>query len=247
MEKKPSFTIVSYNIWFDSRHIQVRLNKIIEMLGYMQPTIICFQEVTHATYPVLVESFVKQGYQSCYKDLEQFKKIAQIGYGVLTLSKLPIISVNFIPFIETSMGRYFSVAKLQNGIVIINTHLESLGTNYIVRQNQISQLIELMNIIPISILTMDSNLTDKKNDIFPQNERIYDAYIVDGSSKDKEYTYDCKTNKNVLYKYQTRLDRIYYSNLKQLDFSLFGETEIPEIEVPPSDHYGIRMAFELKK
>lgn len=245
MEK---LTIVSYNIWFDSRHIQNRVNKIIEMLGYMQPTIICLQEVTHATYSLLVDTFTKQGYQSCYKDLEHFKKIAQIGYGVLTLSKLPIISVNFVPFIETSMGRYFSVSKLQNGVTVINTHLESLGTNSGIRQKQIGQLIELINIIPISILTMDSNLTDKKDDIFPQNEGIVinDGFIIDGSNKDKEYTYDYKTNKNVLYKYQTRLDRIYYTKLKQLDFSLFGEMEIPEIAIPPSDHYGIRMVFELK-
>lgn len=237
-------SIISYNVWFDKRQIGPRLEAILAILTNMRPDIICLQEVTALSYSVFVDNLAKVGYTSCYKSLDHFKKVTEsVGYGVLTLSRRPILSVNIVPFMKTKMGRYYTIVKLDCGYVL-NTHLESLGVNRDVRSQQIGQILEFFSMVPTAILTMDSNLTDDGADTFPIIDWITDAFIADGSDESKKYTYDCMTNDNVLNKFRTRLDRIYYKgNIRQHEFNLFGETPIAETRAPPSDHFGVRMVF----
>jgi endonuclease/exonuclease/phosphatase family metal-dependent hydrolase len=242
-------SIVSYNIWFDRKNISDRIDKICNIFKNTLPDVICLQEVTGFTYLILRGNLEKLGYQSCYKDFKHFEKTTEkVGYGILILSKIPILSVNIVPFMYTSMGRYFIVAKLKGDIYVVNTHLESLSINVEVRQLQIKQLMEFMGMLPTAILTMDSNITDVGNDKFPSSEiKMVDAFVQDGSSNLKKYTYDYTTNRNIPNKYKTRLDRIYYKgSIVQKSFSLIGTEDIASSGAPPSDHYGLRLDFSIK-
>lgn len=239
-------TVVTYNVWFDSKTIGNRLTQILSELITQDPTVICLQEVTGFIYSVLVPELKKLGYSSCYNDLEHFKKTTErVGYGVLILSKIPFASVNIVPFMNTGMGRYYVIVKLDTlGIYIVTTHLESLGPNKETRKSQIKQIIEFMNMVPNSILCMDSNFTDAGDDRFPVADgKIIDAFVKDGSSSSKKYTYDYVNNKHILGRYRSRLDRIYYCGqaIHQLDFDMFGTGA-----EPASDHYGLKLTCEVK-
>lgn len=233
-------TIATYNVWFDTRTINDRIKKIYDLLVSESPTVMCLQEVTAFIYAVLVPKLEKQGYVSCYTSVDHFKKVTEkVGYGVLIMSKIPFASVNIVPFMKTSMGRYYVIAKLAS-LYIVNTHLESLGNNKETRKSQLNQILEFMKMVPNTVLCMDSNLTDTGDDKFPDTDKlnIADAFIVDGSIEEKRYTYDCNNNENIIYKFRSRLDRIYHRGVTQLSFSMFGMTD------PPSDHYGLKMGIE---
>lgn len=223
-------SVVTYNVWFDYRDQDKRTAEIILLLRSIGSTVVCLQEVTPKTYPMIESELKKDGYQSCFNNVEQFQKIAKIGYGVVIFSKQPILSVSVCPFINTRMGRYFIIVKLKN-LSIITTHLESLPQSAKTRQKQIQQILESVTLLPSVIWTMDSNLTDTSNDGFP-NCGLKDCWIEAGSPEESRFTY-------VSPKYQSRLDRVYHNtNLSVTNFQLIGN-----YDVPPSDHYGVSVEF----
>lgn len=80
--------------------------------------------------------------------------------------------------------------------------------------------------------------------IWFDSRTIAAAFIKDGSVAAKKYTYDYTLNNNIIYKYRSRLDRIYYKGqIEQSGFTLFGN----DTQLPLSDHYGIQLDFTLKK
>lgn len=246
--KKPSdkLSVMSYNVWFDHRDRDTRVTEIINLCQRLNPSVICLQEVTHQMYTTFADKLGNIGYMSSFKDSKQYQKVATSGYGVVIFSKIPLVSVRVSPFMKTKMGRYFIIAKLQNGINIITTHLESMPQYAETRQEQIRQIMEIVPMIKDVIWTMDSNLTNRNGDTFPENS-LNDCYHIAGSPATARFTYDAKTNSNILNKYQSRLDRIYYqsSKLAQTKFELTGNYNIPTTKAPPSDHYGILAEFDI--
>lgn len=239
-------TVLTYNVWFDYRDRETRTTEIIQLIQSISPTVVCLQEVTYDMYSIFLTKLNSLGYQSCFTSLQQFQKIANKGYGVVIFSKTPIVSVGISPFIDTKMGRYFVVVKLNNGLRIISTHLESMPQYAESRQNQIQQILESTQLMPEVIWTMDSNLTETGEDKFPKNTGLIDCWDVAGCPANMQYTYDAKTNNNILNKFQSRLDRIYYktkSKLVPTEFQLVGNYNIPSTKAPPSDHYGILVKF----
>jgi endonuclease/exonuclease/phosphatase family metal-dependent hydrolase len=242
-------SVLTYNVWFDYRNKDTRTVEIVQLIQSVSPTIVCLQEVTYDMYTYFETKLGTLGYQSCFKNLKQFQKIANNGYGIVIFSKTPIESAGITPFINTKMGRYFAVVKLKEfgGLRIISTHLESLPQYMESRQHQIHQILENTQLMQDVIWTMDSNLTDSGTDCFPVGTNLTDCWITAGSPNEARYTYDAKTNDNILNKFQSRLDRIYYkfkSNWVQTSFQLVGNYNIPTTKAPPSDHYGVLVKFQ---
>lgn len=245
-------SVLTYNVWFDYRERDTRITEIIQLIQSLSPTVICLQEVTHDMYQIFESKLGFIGYQSCFKDIKQYQKIANKGYGIVIFSSTPIESTGISPFIHTKMGRYFAVVKLRDygGLRVISTHLESLPQYSESRQQQIQQILENTQLMPDVIWTMDSNLTDSGTDCFPLGTNLNDCWITAGSPNELRFTYDAKTNNNILNKFQSRLDRIYYkfkSSWVQTNFQLVGNYNIPSTKAPPSDHYGVLVKFQQLK
>lgn len=247
--------VLTYNIWFDKRQQDERLDGVKSLIVQLQPTIICLQEVTNGTFPILFNYLTLLGYNCNYKRVQNFKP--SNGYGVCIFSLIPIIDAEIINFKDTTMGRYFVRVLLENGICVVTTHLESLPLTAHVRKKQLQQLAKHC-ISPNGpsfasskphIITMDSNITDVGDDVFPTNIPILNKWIdlfeVAGRPQNEMYSYDATKNNNILYKYRSRLDRIFLTvgdgryDWKILYFKLEGKTPLQNTKCPPSDHFAI--------
>lgn len=239
-----NFSIVTYNIWFAKRYLSERMEGLVQILQDLSPTIICLQEVTAVSYQYVVPYLESCGYHTDV-NLDEFKKSAICGYGNITLSLIPIVSTKTYPFLKTSMGRYFSVSKLENGIFVLNTHLESLWPHAQVRQKQIQQMLDMTNLMTDVVWAMDSNLSDKKNDCFPSDSPVTDAFLEIGQPEEHRFSYDAERNNNINSKYRSRLDRVYFKSDKFVitDYQLVGTANLPTINIPASDHFGIQVQF----
>lgn len=235
-----TISILSYNIWFDKRHGEVRYQGIFDLIGQLHPTIIALQEVTPDVFANLYDMMSKRGYFCNYQHVNDFQP--SNGYGVCIFSAIPIESAEIIPFEVTRMGRYFVRVLLSNGLYVVTTHLESMSAQAETRQKQIKQLTAHCS-TPNSphILAMDSNLTDVGLDCFPEHTHWVDFYDVVGRPANSTFTYDALHNANILDSYRTRFDRILYKGCKCkcVGFRLEGTKILKNTNLPPSDHFGV--------
>jgi hypothetical protein len=145
--------------------------------------------------------------------------------------------IRFVPLTSSKMGRYYINAKiLELNCRLITTHLESLVPNYNIRQQQIREILKDVKDKHF-LWSMDSNLLPNEND---SSIRKYDAFLKANSPKNNEMTFDARRNPNVLnVSHVARLDRVLCNGFHVEYFCLIGTTNIKDIQVPPSDHFGV--------
>eukprot|EP00475_Leptophrys_vorax_P039566 TRINITY_DN7167_c0_g1_i1.p2 TRINITY_DN7167_c0_g1~~TRINITY_DN7167_c0_g1_i1.p2 ORF type:complete len:338 (+),score=84.72 TRINITY_DN7167_c0_g1_i1:1163-2176(+) len=237
-----SFSIVTYNVWFDNSYKQERAAALLALIESLTPTVdvFCFQEVT-------------VGFLEIVKQLEWIRNsfyLSEIGdrsinpYGVIIGSRFPPAKFEMHE-LPTQMGRKLVKMFVKIGGVdmeIATVHLESLGN----AQTRIQQL----NII---WRTFEST----KDALFMGDTNIYDGH-VECKSFDPSFT-DLWPKLNpdssaeagstmASIRGVERIDRIFakLESWKADQIQTIGKEGIGEGDlstITPSDHLGLYATF----
>lgn len=251
--------LLQYNIYFGEHtdiSISDRMNNVCKCILEQDADVVCVQEVLCNMYNQIVVA-LNNVYSHVYPDPRDG---LNVKYGTMILSKFPINSATTHKFEFTSMGRDIKLIMTtdaeNNKYYICNVHFESefkskcMNKKY--QYNRCSDILHHLHKktnIPIFLCT-DTNICDITlrafHDAFNFTKGWRDAWIENGSVKERELTFDSDTNPILIKRYgnndklkrtcKVRLDRILHlSNMHITDFKLIG-TDNNEIL---SDHYGI--------
>ncbi|CAL1280483.1 unnamed protein product [Larinioides sclopetarius] len=144
-------------------------------------------------------------------------------------------------------------------LVLFNSHLESMLRGADERKMQLRKIFKEVLSSPddtTAIFAGDFNSRDKElNELGGLPAGIEDLWILCGSQKECEYTFDLTQNDNLLMdaelgKARCRFDRIYvrHSSPRQLKPTYFGLTGLERLHPQqcfPSDHWGLLSHFEV--
>jgi tyrosyl-DNA phosphodiesterase 2 len=236
-------TIMTYNTWFEEIFSEERLTNLITLIYYHNSDVLCFQELTPYIFNKLIHRIsLKYPYIISSPELENCK-----DYGVAIFSKHNIIEHFTTKLVDTNMHRYLLVCKISKNdqtFMISTAHLESeYNESNLTKQKQFNQILGSLAQFDNCIFLGDTNIIKKEEENFKYNHSLWtDCWEEDGCFKNKQYTFDYKTNIFVK-KYQGRLDRIFYksNDFKLNKFLLIGNTHMPT----PSHHYGLIAELEL--
>jgi endonuclease/exonuclease/phosphatase family metal-dependent hydrolase len=129
--KANTFKVLSYNVrlfnYFENNHGVTSEKKVIEFLKAQKPDIICLQEFFLSGYPLVEEKFILQALGGKYYS---HMKLSISGknryYGIITLSRFPIVSKGEIIHPgSSSLSIYTDVLIQKDTFRIYNNHLQS--------------------------------------------------------------------------------------------------------------------------
>lgn len=248
-----SFSIITWNVWFDLHHVIERINSQINEILLYKPSVVCLQEITDT-----ILSIIKN-----HKELNNNYVVVSDEHSTKPYGEIMLLNRNLeskykyysIPFPNTKMSRRISVLHLNRyNICVINTHLESefnrvnKGDNKI-RQEQAKYLFKYAKYIlskdntEYVILAGDMNVT--VDDEGWMNNLMQQYNVKDTLNRKDVYTYDYTKNSNIVGKFRSRLDRILTlsnNNIKPTFCTLLGTKPFKvnnSEECFPSDHFGI--------
>lgn len=144
--------VMSYNVrllglydWIRNPELDKR-EAIVEFLEMVEPDVVCFQEFYHEenskkfpTRDLLIPKLYIRDYYGKYSEHANGKR----NFGILTLSKFPIVHRGFLDFestVDGSSDNYCTYVDIQKGndtLRIYNVHLQSIKFN--------SQDLEILN------------------------------------------------------------------------------------------------------
>lgn len=253
---KKSFSLVTYNIWFDEYFKLERLDTILSLCKGKD--IICLQEVTKPKVlnKILSTDWIQQDYY-----ISDFQGNTVQPYGVLILSKIPLLKFSFHEM-PTFMSRYFLCMHLliNNELLQIGTvHLESLN-NQKLRKEQL-KIINSVLTSKHNIFCGDFNFCSYRNwdpndmnlenfvlkEITPEYEDIWEK-----TQSKKGYTFDSEVNKMLQHDEQMRYDRIMVKSKDWIpkQIKIIGNEPLSNTfkgtPIYPSDHFGLETILEYK-
>ena len=211
------FTVLTYNVWFDSFEFSSRMQFIIDKTLELQPDVCCFQEV----FVTMLQN---------HPELNKFyvmSPFAISGYGTMTLARRELSprfdSIEF----PSMMGRsLLKTVCVVNGvdIAIGNVHLESLA-NEDTRKEQLVISEKLLNVYTSAIVVGDFNFCSERNyRDTPKTplenavlQQVMPSYVdvwpfLHGMSPEGErdlgYTFDSEVNHMISHPERMRYDRV---------------------------------------
>lgn len=260
-----TFTIISYNIWFEDTLVLERTVSLLQIINDINPDAICLQEVRPHIYKTLLNAMVNYKYH--------FPKKCEKKYDCVIFSKYPIKKCLDHNYNNSSMGRSLQIAKIdypyhcstEDGvsvekveIVVANTHFESVFKKKCLNEIKIEQfkiaseiLNTLYNTYKNVVFCADTNVLYHEEDKFCEYFNKWADSWKDRGSHLSQYTYDSDNNiylqnRFINVKYKSRIDRILFKtdNLVLEEFNILkGDGKIVE----PSDHFGICSKYTVKK
>jgi exonuclease III len=258
-----SFTVATFNIWFDKYYIFERTNKILLEILQTTPriSVIALQEVTPIVFKFIKTSLISNYYNFSILEITQ-----QYDTVILVDKNFKINKHVKNRFTHTQMGRNLEFVSITNlktneNFLIGTSHLESEFNKIKDQPNRykLDQFNESFTTLDnfskeskldynMIIFMGDTNISNDENNIFQQKIPVdwNDFFIEFGSPKHLEFTYDHTKNNNTYFKIRSRLDRIYYKNLKNklqpYTFSFLGQ-EPANGYLFLSDHFGVVANF----
>jgi endonuclease/exonuclease/phosphatase family metal-dependent hydrolase len=231
-ESKPTFSMLTYNVWFGENY-QQRIQRIVSEVKSKLPDIIGLQEVIQvantATY------LRKIGYKIIVSPSPRpYRELIAVNPKVFDVTTIKVVT-----FPGSVMGRELLIAGLKwkkNGIAIHVgvSHLESMFQYKQERLTQLSIVFRELRKFPNSFFLADTNLVMDAALKIPSGWT--DTFHEAGTVKHK-YTYSNKTNPHISSGRNTskRYDRIFRhgEQFTIVKFELFGTNK------PQSDHYGV--------
>ncbi len=258
-----SITVATFNIWFDKYYIFERTNKIILEILQTKPriSVIALQEVTPAIFNFIKASLISEYYNFSTNEITQ-----PYDTVILVDKNFKINKHIKNRFAHTLMARNLEFVSITNlktkdNFLVGTSHLESEFNKIKDQPNRykLDQFKESFTTLDnftkesnmnynMIIFMGDTNISNEENKIF--EEKIphgwNDFFIEFGSPKHLEFTYDHTKNNNTYFKSRSRLDRIYYKNLKNTmqpyTFSFLGQ-EPANGYLFLSDHFGVVACF----
>jgi exonuclease III len=212
--------ILSFNVNDDYRNIKQNAFILSEYINNIKPNIIGLQEVNIQMYDELYNN-LNNAYHFSDKNDERF-------FNVLLYNKkaVPNLVIKH-SFINSSMNRHYLVLELDN-ITYITTHLESANINFKIRQKQIDEIFNSIDLNKNIILFGDLNFTNIDEDIKNLNYLNYENNFL--------FTYDSKFNDNAIPPYRSNLDRFYTNINRPYDIKIINNILI-------SDHFPILLTI----
>jgi exonuclease III len=260
-----TFTVVSYNIWFDETLCTERCLSLIKKINDIDADVVSLQEVRPNVYEFLINRMKNYRYH--------YPKKINLSYGCAILSKYPIVQCLNIDYDNSHMGRslmstvisypYHKVANdgisVENvHIVVANSHFESTFRKF---NNEKLKQYETARIALDSmfqthanvILCSDTNVMSHEEKQFEEQFDKYgwfDAWKLKGNGGNN-YTYDSDDNiylktRHQKVKYKSRIDRILFKSTMCV-IDKFSTIRANENEIEPSDHFGICAKFNIVK
>jgi endonuclease/exonuclease/phosphatase family metal-dependent hydrolase len=173
------FSIMTYNIWFDSQNWPARFNYMLEEIRAEDPDVICLQEVIQrANLPNQAASMADSlGYYYVFtsRDAEGADK----RFGNAILSRYPIEATNSVDLSPLNDFRTAIHAQIEvegNVIDVYNTHLHNTAANRDIRIEQIQGLknfIDQTKTGELTFLCGDFNA----NPDWEEMELVYEDFI----------------------------------------------------------------------
>lgn len=263
--------LLTYNVWFGDVATVERLEALGAVITECDPHVLCLQEVTPQALFVLRAQEWWDKYAvgpspplQDYFSLMLFKR---------TVSG-PLVKREKHPFRNSRMGRYLDVVSYMRdptskaSLAVGSSHLESYinarETSAGERRVQIAECFSWLNKHGNAVFMGDTNWDDKDGDV-PMPEGWCDAWL-ELRPGDPGYTYDAKSNEMLRGYLRKRLDRAFVKlkdfDLKRIEMvgtkpipgvtyrktvSNRGKSEIVELPVVPSDHFGLLLTLRAKK
>lgn len=239
---RDELTLLTFNIWNDSKHAEQRYLAIAELLSRRAPDIMVFQEVT----PTALAIFLRQAWIR-----DNYLRAAVVGgdvgnYGMLILSRLPISRVTYSR-LPTRQSRGFLQADLTvNGAreVVSCIHLESGRSSSRLRSWQLRRIFGALKSVEDAVVLGDFNMRDNENaritapycDVWPALRPHDDGFTEDTSINLMRF--DMKNKHR-----QVRFDRVLIKGPRwtAAGIELLGMEPISNQDprVFPSDHFGV--------
>ena len=257
-------SLATFNIWFDNYEIYKRTsNLILEILNTTpRISVIALQEVRQCTLDFIMESNISNNYNIIKQPINQS------GYDTIFLVNKEFVINKYIyhPFTHTKMNRNLKIISIthnEHTFLISTSHFESefkIKNPNLYKISQINETFTILNKMidenpdkyNLVVFMGDTNITSKEKNIkIPFLDNNWKDYFIEfGSPKYLEYTYDYTKNNNVKIPVKSRLDRIYYKNLKNIfepySFTFLGQ-EPNNYNIYTSDHFGILGSFMFEK
>jgi endonuclease/exonuclease/phosphatase family metal-dependent hydrolase len=130
-DKSNTFKVLSYNVrlfnYFENKHGITSEKKVIEFLKSQKPDIICLQEFFLTGKPAVEESLmIDELGGRYYSHMKVSESVKNRYYGIITLSKFPIIRRGEIIHTGSSSLSIYTDVVIQNDTFrIYNNHLQS--------------------------------------------------------------------------------------------------------------------------
>ncbi len=234
-------TLLTWNVWFSRYRFAERTEALLDDLAWRAPDVVALQEVTEELLEVLVHHpHIRSTYRLTDVSCSTFER-----YGVLILSKLPILSAGILP-LPSEMGRRLLVAKLANELSVATIHLESTSSCISERVTQLGIIQPfLVEHFPEVVLMGDMNFGAEARietaaldpsfvDAWNSNRFASPGYTVDTARNDMRRRTDDKAT-------QQRIDRVFVRSARWRteEISLTGITPIDHQGTFTSDHFGL--------
>lgn len=249
-------SLATFNIWFDNYEIYKRTSSLILEILNTTPriSVIALQEVRHSILDFIMESNISNHYTVIKQPINQ------TDYDTIFLVSKEFVINKYIyhPFTHTKMNRNLKIISItynEHTFLISTSHFESefkIKTPNLYKISQINETFTILNKMiqenpdkyNLVVFMGDTNITSKEKNIkIPFLDNNWKDYFIEfGSPKYLEYTYDYTKNNNVKIPVKSRLDRIYYKNIKNnfepYSFTFLGQ-EPTKDNIYTSDHFGI--------
>nr|CAD7440518.1 unnamed protein product [Timema bartmani]CAD7457834.1 unnamed protein product [Timema tahoe] len=248
--------IVATVIYDSSSEEDGSLAKVIVLQMWECPDIVFFQEMIPETFSYVEEK------------LPEYMCIAGNVEGYFTATLLRRFTVYFDShkiheFPGSLMCRNLITVNAHIGplkLLLLNTHLESTVDHAAERVKQLKECFKVTLEAPEDttvIFAGDLNLRDKElEQLGGLPPGVEDLWKTCGSRKECQYTWDMLRNSNKefpgRFKPRSRFDRIYLRHshpqrVVPVHFGLLGIEKVSGTQTFPSDHWGLRVFFNIRK
>lgn len=265
-----SFTVLTYNVWVHEAYQKERATKIANIVCNRMPDVLCLQELTIETL-----SFIEARLSPLYHVFQAFVSAGNSYGDCIMYRKdtVRIVEDEDNPYYydfdgATHMHRRVIGAELEliqfgTKIHLLTTHLESLPANDNYRSLQFDIIQRAIGSLKNVILAGDFNISAQREEEIEgkiDRSRVKDCWIELGCPYKVKHTYNPKRNAIMQVQGQQdslqhgvhpqRFDRVLYYSAGQIfkpkSISLVGRENVSHsVPIPPSNHYGVIVEFEL--
>ncbi|XP_026275618.1 tyrosyl-DNA phosphodiesterase 2-like isoform X2 [Frankliniella occidentalis] len=251
----PEMTFITWNIdGLNSHNLKKRTKAVCVVIFESSPDVVFLQEVIPSTL-----SYIEN-------KLPEYKCIASGDGEYFTATLLRRFTTYYdshrvVDFPGSLMGRSLLVTEAHIGplkLTLLNTHLESTADHAAERVNQLNKSLKEVTDAAknrVVIFGGDLNLRDKELVLcggLPNG--VVDLWEAGGSRPECRYTWDMTRNTNTemagRFKPRCRFDRVYLRQsfppaVKPKYFGLIGLQKVMGTQSFPSDHWGIKVHFDI--
>jgi len=265
-DPSPIYALFSLNVCFSGDLVTERMLALFQHIQYVQPDIICLQEMTataaHILHPLLSSLHYQSASQLAAKAFGEMLYIRTKTFHILRFEQVPIMPV-------ASMRRHIHVAHLKcvktnNEMRVGTLHLETGQKGHELRQKQLEHLLqaiacdkqpqEQQQQCPF-VCCGDFNLSAYEDCVVTDMLRateMADAWEQTGGSKRNKHTWNARRN-SVLQQSEfkdaplRRFDRILFTrnSVRWMEFDLQCCEKVPLIDRHISDHFAVFGRFQL--